>query len=288
MYSRIALVVVFGVLAVPVICSADPSTVPIDLTSSRYGLLNALDHRSAYGQGIYPEPFLVDDSDLEVNEMRLDWLHTELHGQTTDQITGEVEKGFGLLTLELEVPWAHDGGSGFENISVGARHPLYQYVSGNGFIDTTFGVGLEVGIPTNSPISKNTEVVPKIFNDTAIGQNFTVQTLLGYSTLFGGGDDGGVQTFEYGFVFGYSIQHSVLPLPDVQQLIPVMELQGYTQTNKSDAGHNSLMGDVGFRLNLNAIGPFQPRLGIVYVFPVDSGAREELHWGIDTSLVFEF
>jgi hypothetical protein len=230
----------------------------------------------------------VDDSDLEVNELRLDWLHTELHGQTSDQLTGEVEKGFGLLTLELEVPWAHDVQSGFENISVGARHPLYQYVSDNQMLDTTFGIALEVGIPNNSPLSKNTEVVPKIFNDTAIGQNFTVQSVLGYSTLFGGGDDGGVQTFEYGFVFGYSIQQRVLQLPDVVQLIPVLELQGYAQTNKAGAGHDSLMGDAGFRLNLKAIGPFQPRLGIVYVFPIDGGAREQLHWGIDTSLVFEF
>jgi hypothetical protein len=265
------------------------TTIPTD-TSTRYGLFNGLDHRSSYGVGIYPEPFLVDDTDLEVNEFRVDWLHTEVHGSpASDTVTGEVEKGFGNLTLEVEVPWEHSGdGGGMGNVSLGARHPLYEYVSDNNQIDTTFGVAIEVGIPTNSPVSKNTEVVPKIFGDLAVCENFTVQTILGYSTLFGGGDDGGIQTFEYGFVFGYALQHRVLPLPDVQQLIPVVEFQGYTQTNKDDAGHNVLMGDAGFRLNLKAIGRFQPRLGIVYVFPVDSGAREELRWGIDTSLVFEF
>lgn len=45
-------------------------------TGTRYGLFNGLNHRSDYGQGVFPEPFLVDDSDLEQNEARLDWLHT--------------------------------------------------------------------------------------------------------------------------------------------------------------------------------------------------------------------
>jgi hypothetical protein len=44
--------------------------------NTRYGLFGLLDHRSSYGQGVFPEPFLVDDSDLEVNEARLDWLRS--------------------------------------------------------------------------------------------------------------------------------------------------------------------------------------------------------------------
>ena len=40
--------------------------------NTRYGWFNGLDHRSSYGQGVYPEPFLVDDSDLETGELRLD------------------------------------------------------------------------------------------------------------------------------------------------------------------------------------------------------------------------
>ena len=72
--------------------------------STRYGPFNWLDHRSAYGEGIFPEPFLVDDSDLEDNEARLDWLHTQGNHRHSDLVTAEVEKGFGLLTLELEVP----------------------------------------------------------------------------------------------------------------------------------------------------------------------------------------
>ena len=66
------------------------------------------------------------------------------------------------------------------------------------------------------------------------------------------------------------------------------ELSGETQVNQADAGHNSLTADVGLRVNCKSIGRIQPRPGIVFVFPVDSGAREEAHWGILTSLVLEF
>ena len=103
----------------------------------------------------FPEPFLVDDSDLETDEARLDWLHTGGNGQHSDTVTAEVEKGFGLLTLELEVPYERDTASGqtsqgFGNIDLGARYPVYQFVSGNGFVDSTLGAALEVGIPVNS------------------------------------------------------------------------------------------------------------------------------------------
>jgi hypothetical protein len=267
----------------------DSSTTTLD---TRYGLFNLFDHRSSYGQGQFPEPFLVDDSDLETREFRLDWLHTASGSDHTDVIHPEIEYGVGLTTFELEVPYERDvtGGmvtKGFDNVNVGARHPFYQFVSQSGLWDTTFGVAMELGIPTGSDISRNTELVPKIFNDTKIG-NFTLQSVLGYSMLFGPGEEGGVDTFEYGFVFGYNIPREILPVPGVDRFIPVAELSGETQVNKADAGHNSLTADVGLRVNLKSIGRIQPRPGVVFVFPVDNGAREEKHWGIMTSLVFEF
>jgi hypothetical protein len=154
-------------------------------------------------------------------------------------------------------------------------------------VDTTLGAAVEVGIPTTSAVSQNTELVPKIFDDLKIGK-FTVQSILGYSMRFGPGDDGGVNTFEYGFVFGYDINHQTLPLSGVDKIIPVAELSGATQLNKSDAGQDSLTADAGLRVNLKAIGRIQPRPGVVFVFPLDNNARAEAHWGIMTSLVFEF
>jgi len=258
----------------------------------RYGFLDGLDHRSSYGQGVFPEPFLVDDSDLETAEARLDWLHTAAGGDHTDILHPEVEYGFGQLTLELEASYEYDRGDGavtkgFDNIDVGARYPFYELVSANGLFDTTIGAGVELGIPTTSKVSHNTELVPKVFDDTKIG-NFTAQSIFGYSMLFGPGDDGGVDTFEYGFVFGYTIPHETLPLPGVEQLIPVLEMSGAWQTDKAAAGQNSLTGDIGLRANLKTIGRIQPRPGIAFVFPMDNNARQEAHWGVMTSLVFEF
>ena len=263
--------------------------------STRYGLFNWLDHRSVYGQGAFPEPFQVDDSDGESSEARLDWVHTGGPGnQHTDLIHGEVEKGFGPVTLELETAFERDSSSGqissgMDNVDLGARCPFYEYVSPSGAIDSTFGTAIEVGIPTHTEISHNTEVVPKLFNDLQLWQDFTLQSVIGYSMLLGdGGEDGGLQTFEYGFVFGYTIQHDKLAIPGLQQLIPVFEFSGEKELNQANPGHNSLTGDVGFRANLDAIGPIQPRLGIVFVFPIDNGASQDQTWGIDTSLVFEY
>ena len=262
--------------------------------NARYGLFDWLDHRSSYGQDVFPEPFLVDDSDLEVNEARLDWLHTEAPAQQSDTVTAEVEKGFGLLTLEIEVPYERDAAAGettaqgVGNIDLGARYPLYEFAAANGSFDTTFGTAVEVGVPVNSAVSKNTEFVPKIFNDLRVGKHFTLQSIFGYSTLFGGGDEGGLQTFESGFVFGYTIQHKELPLPGVQQLIPMFELAGETEMNKGDSGQTSLFGNACFRANFKTIGAVQPRLGLGFVFPMNNHARADVHWGIVTSLVFEY
>jgi len=260
--------------------------------NTRYGWLDGLDHRSSYGQGAFPEPFLIDDSDLETRELRLDWLHTANGSTHSDNAKAEIEYGFGLTTLELEVPYERDVAdgsttSGMGNISVGVRRPFYQFVSPSGQFDTTFGAAVELGIPTTSDVSHNTELVPKIFNDTRLG-DFTVQSILGYSLLFGPGEAGGINTFEYGFIFGYAIPHQTLPLPGVERLIPVFELKGETQVNQADAGHNSLTADVGLRVNLKSICGVQARPGIAFVFPVDNGARTETHWGVMTSLVFEF
>jgi hypothetical protein len=74
----------------------------------------------------------------------------------------------------------------------------------------------------------------------------------------------------------------------LQQLIPVVEFSGETGLNHDDRGKNSVLADVGFRANLKAIGRIQPRLGVAFVFPVDRSARDDVHWGVITSLVFEY
>ncbi len=72
------------------------------------------------------------------------------------------------------------------------------------------------------------------------------------------------------------------------QLIPMFELSGETALNHAEHGSNSLIGDLGVRVNTKPIGGIQPRLGVAFVFPVDRGARDDVHWGVVTSLVFEY
>jgi hypothetical protein len=260
---------------------------------TRYGIWGMLDHRSTYGEGAFPEPFLVDDSLLESDEFRLDWLHTGAKGERGDFAKAELEKAFGQTTLELEVPLekTRSGGlteRGLGNISFGARHPVYQFVSDSGFVNSTFGVAVEFGIPSGSQVSRNAELVPKIFHDLSLGEHFTMQSVLGLSRTYGGGDDGGLRVFEYGFVFGYSIPHRELPLPGIRQLVPVFELQGETDLNKGRAGTSSLLGNLALRANLDPVGGVQPRIGLGYVFPVGGEARQEVTSGLITSLVFEY
>jgi len=290
-----------AILVVPSVLGADESpgqtsTSASAVADNRYGLFDWLDRRSAYGEGVYPEPFLVDDSDLEVDEARLDWLHTQTTTRERDDVvTIEVEKGFGLLTLEIEVPYEIDTitapsrtTDGFDNIDLGARYPVYQFVSDRGFVDSTVGTAIEVGIPTHSSLSKDTEVVPKIFDDLRLGSHFTLQSIVGLSMLYGSDEDNGLKTFEYGLVFGYTIPRTELAVPDVLQFIPVFELIGETELNHADYGVNRLTGNAAFRVNLKTIGGVQPRLGAGYVFPIDNGARQDMHWGVMTSLAFEY
>jgi hypothetical protein len=282
------------VLAVTIAVRAGDSVVTTTTTApdTRYGLFNLFDHRSSYGQGVFPEPFLVDDSDQEQNEFRLDWFHAKAGTSRTDIATAEVEHGFGLVTLEIEVPYERDSSpdgreQGMANIDLGARVPFYQYVSPGGLFDTTFGVAVEYGIPTTSHVSKNAEFVPKVFNDTRFGSHITLQTIVGYSMLFGTGDDGGLHVFEYGCTFGYTFQHKELPIPGVEQFIPVFEISGEKQLNHGSET-NSIIANAGFRVNTKAIGRIQPRIGIGYIFPMNEVARQDVHNGIYTSFVFEF
>ncbi len=149
-------------------------------------------------------------------------------------------------------------------------------------------MAVETGVPTNSSVSKNAEVVPKFFQDLSLGDYFTLQSILGYSWQFGGGPERGVQNLEYGLVLGWTIQHNDLPLPGIQQLIPLFELSGETGLNKGNRGQSSIVWDVGFRANIKAIGSVQLRPGLAFVLPLDRSARNGTHWGIVASLAFDY
>ncbi len=270
--------------------AGDVSKTVTTTESTRY-FFGLLDHRSSYGQGILPEPMIIDETDAE-SEIRLDWFHAKAGAARTDEAKIELEKNFGPVTFEFEVPYEREATEegvvqGVGNISIGVRTAVFQYVSPSSLVDTTFGVGFEAGIPTTSQVSKNAEYVPKIFNTLRIGSHLSLQSIAGYSILSGPGEDSGLHMFEYGFIFGCTFQHEELPIPGVQQFIPMFEVKGEKQLNHGES-HNSVIANAGFRVNLKAIGSLQPRLGVGYVFPMNEVAREDIHHGIYTSLVFEF
>lgn len=271
-------------------------------TGTRYGAFGLLDHRSSYGTFWFPEPFRIDELDVD-NELRMDWIHKAKKGHVSDEVPVELEKSFGLTTVELETSYqretldttdpstgitSRDRTHGAGNIEISVRRPFYQFVSQDGFFDNTIGAALELGLPTNSPVSRNTEAVVKVFDALRLGQHFSLQTVGGYSLLMGPGDEGGDQTFEYGVVAGYNIPHKELPLPHVEEIIPIFELKGEHGLKGSAAGENDLSATVGVRANLGSIGSFQPRIGVGYVFPITQVARDDFRWGVVTSLVFEY
>ena len=275
-----------------------PSTAPG--AEGRYGLFNLLDGRSEFGTGFFPEPFLVDEGDRD-NEIEFSWYHEEGAGSGTDQVTGEVEWTFWGTTVEVDVPWESDTfpgtnqftgqpdtqrTSGMDAIGISFRHPVWQYVSPDNDIDNTLVAAFEVAAPTNSPVGKDTELVPEIFDLLRIGDHLGIQTHVGYSTELGS-DPSDEETFEYSLDVSYNIDGSIVPLPqELLGIVPIFELAGYRGLNNGDLSDN-LSGVIGARFSVAPIGDVSPRLGIGYVFPVDKQAGETFRWGIITSIVFD-
>jgi hypothetical protein len=282
-------------------CFAEASTSSAPAPGSyRFGPFGLLDRRSTYGTFWFPEPLRSDEMDLD-REIRLDYFHSESSGVQTNQLTAEVEWTFGLVTVEAEGGYQRETSSTFdpaqnrtvhvrteagENLNLSIRGPLFEWVVPKSNFDYTLAGGFEVGIPTGSEISKDTELVPSLFQLMRIGDHWSVQISTGFSFLIGP-EEGGTNTLEANAIFGYDLQHEQLPLPGVLSTVPMLELHNQTTLSGVDSGSNSLFGTVGARFNLNSIGPVQPRLGLGYEFPIDAGARNELRWGVVVSLVFE-
>lgn len=147
---------------------------------------------------------------------------------------------------------------------------------------------MDVGIPVNSPVSKYTELEPMLFDDLKFGPHFTVQTVFGYDTLIGGGPDGGLAQFDYGLVFAYTLRRAELPVPGIENLSPMFEVNGELGLNKDQEGQNSVLGTIGVRLDFRHIGELAPSFALGYVFPMTSVARDEVRWGIAANFIFEF
>jgi hypothetical protein len=264
-------------------------------------LLGTLDYRSKYYMDVFPEPFRVEDTAID-NELRFDWEHDQAKGAVGNTQTIEIQKSFNIFTFEIQAPYtattgaisddADDVGNsrnstGFGNVELAVRLPVYQSVSQARFADNTVGFNLEAGIPTNSIVSKNAEISPGVFDDLAIGERFTLQSLFAFTHTFGD-VPAGRASFQYGLAFGYAIEDEDFKIPHVERLIPSVELVGNAVLDGSSAGHNALTGTVGVRAEFKSMGRVQPSFGIGYIFPIDNGGRQELRWGGIMSVTLEF
>jgi hypothetical protein len=261
--------------------------------TGHYGLFDLLDHRSAYTQEVFPEPFIVEDTALEDNELQLTWGHSKGRDRQMDTGTVELQKGIGLLTLEADLPYqdaSHRGQTvrGFGPLGLGARYPLYQYVSPNRTVDLTFGPALEAAIPVQVRVDPNTELEPEVFNTLRLGNHFTMQTTFGYEALLGPGDNSGERSYNFGTSMGYQITHGDLALPGVVALYPIVELANELGLNKDERGKNNFEGAIGARVKFKTLGEVQPNVGFAYVEPLDSVAHSQFHWGFVLDMIFDF
>jgi len=262
--------------------------------NARFGMFDWLDHRSGYYQDCFPQALIVDDTSLEPGgELELSYLHTAAGSQHSDFMSAELQKSIDLVTFELEVPYerftdSSGAARGIGDVEFHARCPLYQYVSGNGFFDNTLGPIGGVGIPVYSQVSRNTELEGGLFDDVKLGDHFTIQTVLEYDKLFGGGADGGSEEFDYGLVFAWCVSHKEMPVPGLERFTPMFEVDGDLGLNQAEAGQNSVLGSMGFRVDFRSIVGFEPSLALSYVFPMSSAARNEVHWGIAMNFTIGF
>ena len=301
--SRRVLCVLICVIALPSILRADDDDKPAasqqsaTSTDTHVGLFGWLNARSAYFHDVFPEPFLVEDTVVN-NELRLDWRHIEGRSGVDNQLFAEVQRSIGIVTFEVQGSYLMNHAEaesddpqrqdGVGQIELGGRMPIHQFFQDSAGIDNTIGFNLEVGAPTNTRVSKNTEITPGIFDDLRVGGHFTVQTLFSVSSLLGSKPAEGRESLEYGIAFGYSIEDEEFAVPHVERLTPIFELVGETALSGSKPGHDALTATAGLRIELKSIGEVQPQLGVTYLFPIDQGGREEMRWGIITSLEFEF
>lgn len=271
-------------------CPALTHTAKAD-SSTRFGLWNALDSSSKYNSNFFPEPLLADEMDAD-QEVRFGWVHAEKPGHRTDEVFAEVEATFNLLTVEVEVPYEHEretengvteAAEGVGSIELAARHPFFQYVPGNGF-DLTLGARVELAIASTSDVSRDNEVVAGVYDVMAFGDRLSLQVSAGYSKLFGP-EDGGDSALEYAAVLGYNLDFKTDWLT---RITPVVEIDGETGLSHQDQGDTELTGVIGGVFAFSPNRYVLPKWTIGYIVPLDDNARDEFHWGVVTSFIFEY
>jgi hypothetical protein len=269
-------------------------------TDGRY-FFDLLDHRSSYSKDFFYESFLGPQFDSG-SEVELDYAHGEKPGVRNDGLDLEAEwNPIGQLTIVAELGWESEHGpsappglggdgldqgsdSGLEDLDLAVYHPIFQYVSPNNQLDYTAVARVDVGIPTRgSPASQDVLVTPYLGHMLRIGDHVSLEGWTGTQITIA---PHGADQFIYGACLAYVFPYNSSPIPFTDRLVPQIEIDG--QTPMSSRTRESLFGVAGFDLSFKKVGPTTPHIAIGYEFPIDQGARDQLHWGILAQFVFDF
>jgi hypothetical protein len=269
-------------------------------TEGRY-FFDLLDYRSHYNKDFFVDSFLGPQLDGG-SEFEFDYLHGEKRGVREDEVDAEAEWNFsGQWTMVAELGWSseHEAAplagveteaagperhSGLENLDLAVFHPIFQYVSPDGRFDYTAEARVDVGVPTRGSSESQDVVLKPYFGQLLrLGEHISLEAWTGTGLVIAPHPP---DEFLYGACLAYVFPHHSLPIPGTDRVAPQIEIDG--QTPMTSRAKESLFGVAGFDLSLQKTGKIQPHIAIGYEFPIDQGARDQLHWAILVQLEFDF
>ncbi len=163
-------------------------------------------------------------------------------------------------------------------------HPVFQAVSKDENLDYSAAIRLDVGIPTRTAVSSpDAQLTPYLGQLLRVGEHVSAETWTGAEFTIAPHQ---TDEFVYGASFGYQLTRHEVPLPFTESVTPLFELDG--RAAFSHPGQDALFGVVGLNWQFAGKGNWQPRLGLGYQFPMDQGARDQLHWGVITQMFLQF
>jgi hypothetical protein len=269
-------------------------------TEGKY-FFGLLDHRSMLNREFFIDSFIGPQLDPGT-EFEFDYLHGEKRGVRNDEVDAEFEYNpVGQLTIAGEFGWDSQHGatplagvendiddraseSGLEDVDLAIYHPVFQYVSKDGNFDYTAEVRIDLGIPTRgSPESRDVIITPYLGHLLRLGDHISIEAWTGTKLPIAPHP---ADEFTYGACLAYVFPRHSLPLPFTDRIAPQIEIDGLSPMSR--ATKESLFAVAGFDLSLNKSGNMQPHLALGYEFPIDQGARDQLHWAVLAQLVFDF
>lgn len=293
--SRISAQPDFRAVQVPLFLDDDDKPASAPSGPDRY-FFNLLDHSSRYGKDFFHDPLFGPEFDRE-RQIEADYFHGEGDGQRDDSIYGAFQWNvIGQLMVAGQVTWrnekvnvgmnssARSTAHGLDSVDLAVYHPVVQFVSADGTIDYTALGRLDIGLPTRTRVSGGDVLLsPTLGQLLRLGDHWSIQAWTGPQITIAPRQH---NSLIYGTSIGYVLPHEQLPLPAVDRLIPIIELDG--QAPFSTGSQDLFYGAIGFCINFDEVGHATPKFQFGCQFPLDAGARRQEQWAILSEVLVEF